>query len=628
MHKEYKKYDIEEIYCVGNGKAAAYIKNGNIIELFAPFYTMPPVLSMNREANDGEKVSTYRLANTGIYQTVIEKESQEVAVITDFTASNDAVYVRNISCKEPISFKISSGYICKYDSFNCRAAAGYGDMMFYIREGTPVHGYCNVDKAIYCRLIYDTDIESQPVEGGCRLTFPAGESRIMFIGGDGGASELDSFYNCMALSDKYTKISTQTLFEESVSAWYAFSARIKDFSPIIKNHPREAELREIIDNVAVCIKTQTSEQGGVLAGMFYHLAYGRDMYGVIRGYLLLGLYEEARKCIEFFITEFRKRGRMPNAVGMGAYGSHCWENDDVEQTGYYLMELTDYYNATGDSQFIKAAQDYIEFLLEAQERNLMAGMLPFNGDETYIAGNLLPRTCITNGSMEATALYITGAERILDLCEELSILSGEKIAASRRILKDCMDRYEENFVRDGYVAVNNPHRVEHGVQREYIHGVCLGCFNFDYLKLTEDGGYLCMHCYGHKEMSYCKDEYRLDCAQLMTGFVNSKYPSPESTLKIVLDTWQEKLDHPTTGNVVGYENGLLLYVLASHGIKGEMTDKILDTLLDTRKSGGVWSEYYRDGKVSLRSCPHRPWESAINLCGIIKMLEINTEFCG
>lgn len=85
MHNKYKKYEIEEVYCVGNGKAAAYIKNGNIIELFASFYTMPPVLSMNRETNDGEKVSTYRLANTGIYQTVIENDSQEVAVITDFT---------------------------------------------------------------------------------------------------------------------------------------------------------------------------------------------------------------------------------------------------------------------------------------------------------------------------------------------------------------------------------------------------------------------------------------------------------------------------------------------------------------------------------------------------------------
>lgn len=36
-------------------------------------------------------------------------------------------------------------------------------------------------------------------------------------------------------------------------------------------------------------------------------------------------------------------------------------------------------------------------------------------------------------------------------------------------------------------------------------------------------------------------------------------------------------------------------------------------------------EYYRNGVVSEDSCLDRPWESASNLCGILKLLETETD---
>ena len=65
----------------------------------------------------------------------------------------------------------------------------------------------------------------------------------------------------------------------------------------------------------------------------------------------------------------------------------------------------------------------------------------------------------------------------------------------------------------------------------------------------------------------------------MTGYVHSEYPAADLTCKLAMDTCMEKINNPSEGNVVGYENGLLLYVLATHGIHGEITDKILDNLL-------------------------------------------------
>ena len=97
-----------------------------------------------------------------------------------------------------------------------------------------------------------------------------------------------------------------------------------------------------MESVAAALITQTSAEGGVIAGAFYHLAYGRDMYGVFRGYMALGLHDYARRMVAYMCDTYRAKGFMPNASGMGMSCSHRHENDEVEQTGYYLLELLDY----------------------------------------------------------------------------------------------------------------------------------------------------------------------------------------------------------------------------------------------------------------------------------------------
>lgn len=620
-----KLSEIEGVHCIGNGKAAAYIKDGDIRELFAPYYTMPPVLSMYRtNKRESDKVTNYRYVTAGVAVTEI-KTQEGTAKITDFTVPGEPIYVRKITAETPITFDVKSKFICEYNTFMCKEGKDgvkFGDMMFYIKQGTVVHAYCDVDKHVYCRLIFDDSVQLNITEDGRSLTFPKGESHMMFFGGDAGKSELDSFYNLMELSTKYVLCTTEELFDTCLADWDTYARRIKDYSYLLDNHPRKDEIIETIYSVAMALKTQTSFEGGTLAGEFYHLAYGRDMYGVIRGYLALGLYPEAKAAIEFFITEYRKRGTMPNAVGMGTYGSHCAENDDVEQTGYYLLELADYYKETGDADFLRSAEDYIKFLLEAQEKHLAKGMLPFCGDETYIAGGLLPRACISHGSMESTALYITGSSRILDICKEIGIFDKDILAGHMAKLDECRSLYNDNFIRDGKVVTNNPERVKYATPIRYIHGVCNSCYTLDFLRAADDGGYLCMHCYGKKQSFHTDEYFTVDCATLMTGYVHSQYPAASLTCKLAMDTCMEKINNPSEDNAVGYENGLLLYVLATHGICGEITDKILDNLLATRTSGGVWSEYYRGGVVSQKSCQYRPWESAINLCGIFKLLEL------
>lgn len=48
------------------------------------------------------------------------------------------------------------------------------------------------------------------------------------------------------------------------------------------------------------IKSQQGREGGVLAGIVYHMGYVRDQYGVSRALLALGHSEEARGILEFY----------------------------------------------------------------------------------------------------------------------------------------------------------------------------------------------------------------------------------------------------------------------------------------------------------------------------------------
>jgi hypothetical protein len=102
---------------------------------------------------------------------------------------------------------------------------------------------------------------------------------------------------------------------------------------------------------------------------------------------------------------------------------------------------------------------------------------------------------------------------------------------------------------------------------------------------------------------------------------------PEHTLKAALTRSVESIRKSGYGetnpaNTVGYEYGVILYTLAKLLPAADLPAyrDLLDELLADRVEGAVWTEYYRSGQPSAASCPYRPWESAINLCGILAYL--------
>jgi hypothetical protein len=266
----------------------------------------------------------------------------------------------------------------------------------------------------------------------------------------------------------------------------------------------------------------------------------------------------------------------------------------------------------------------LEWAWEAQKRHLVEGMLPFNGDETYVAGGILPRAALNDGSAEATLLFLDGGERLISWAEQAHRWPEERIAAERAILASVSARYRENFWRDGRLLTNSPRRAISALLPRFRHGVCERCHaehRARYVEWTErsaSGRYLCPRCLA--EGSYVAAEshaYALQSVSLTPPYFGSRlFDRSELAplIKEIVARYQVTGALPSRPDddqriAVGYDYGFLLYALTeiAHPFAGAVYEKIL-ALADPT---GAWVEYYADHRPRGTRC--RPWESGINI---------------
>jgi hypothetical protein len=230
-------------------------------------------------------------------------------------------------------------------------------------------------------------------------------------------------------------------------------------------------------------------------------------------------------------------------------------------------------------------------------------MLPFNGDETYIAGGLLPRFCMDDGSSESTFLYLESSKRLLSyLKENAPELDTEQYG---RAYRAALEAYKANFYRDGRLAANNPARRKNLVYAEKRIGVCEACGRFTDL-CSAGGYYVCADCAGKARPEKRGEIYYINAVPLTMLYLRTDILRPEELRRQISEV--EKRLESGAGKVVGYEYGMLLNAKLLYG--DENARHWLDKLLALVDDSGVYSEYYVDSKP--RNCSYRPWESAIN----------------
>lgn len=394
---------------------------------------------------------------------------------------------------------------------------------------------------------------------------------------------------------------------------------------INRSLPADAEaVAAAIEDVLFSIRAQQSEQGGIMAGHAYHLAYVRDQYGVLRGLLSMGDFAGARAILSYYLDVEQKYGIIHNAQGMSDFRMfHVHENDNTEITAYLVLGCIDYLKTTGDRAFFAKCLGLCGRAMQRALPELAGGMMPFNGDETYIAGGLLPRTVIEQGSLEATALFITAAEQLEQVCTVYGFPTDSIPAELHSCKMTAELSFDDNFARRGGYTVNAPKRETLHPQPLYRHGVCYFGDRFGWLKGVARGCYVCPSCAG-KPVEPDDTEYRLHSAYLTLPYVGCTVigkPILAEAVRTMLHTYRTtgKLPTPQGNRIVGYDFGFLLYAAA---YTGEDASDLLSAALAARDECGMWVEYYTlSGGTAIPSGTRcRPWESAVNMDGILTYL--------
>jgi len=604
--------DDGSIHCLGNGKMAVYEQGPDLIQVFGPPYSSPSFMQMRLLEENGLKVQSEREEGTAIWNHRIFKGDRCIGSMTDLVDSQLPCFIRRIRLEEPLDFLL----IIQEEIHTVDDRSRFGEMklalLAYAEAGIYIYGKYPSPWPIHQQVLAKgAVIPKHDGDNRWKLQCLPGESTIYMIGGP-------DYPACIQNTEKAIKPTFTEILFRTRRWWDEITRRRRDFDQLIPHSmPLRDVLLRVIDDVSVLIKSQQAEDGGVLAGHNYHLGYVRDQYGVSRSLLALGYLEEAKAILDFYWRIWKKHGVIHNAQAMGVDGIfHIHENDEVEITGYLIIQAFDYELRSGDEAYIAEIFPMLEWAWNVQKKHLIRYMLPFNGDETYVAGGILPRSTLNDGSAEATMLFITGGERLLKWVEEKQLWSKEKLHENLEILEQVRNHYRENFWEGDRLMTNNPDRCFDEVLPRFRHGVCEADFSFGWTERDKDGRYVCPKCFGReREKNPTGERYYLQSVSLMPLYIGSSLFTREEIRKMVDEIMSQynttgKLPSRPEGNkAVGYDYGLLLYNLTE--LSSPFAQEIYERMLSLVDDTGAWVEYYEDHRP--QGTRYRPWESGINL---------------
>ncbi len=621
----------DSVHVLGNGRMCVYEHGPSVMQLFGPPYSSPTMLEAPFALPECfTNIVSQRHPGTAVWEHKGTPVTAGSLVMRDLVDSELPCFCRTVHSTEgfsvPLRFPAASTVrdnSSSYTDRGCRSA-----VLALAVPGAYVYGRYPSNSWHYLQVLcqgsaslqFDTDVD------GWKLVLEPGEGRVMVVGAPGYPDMVEAVEAALATG-------IETMEARTVLWWQRFTARRRDVSGTLSaDLPLRRQLLEAVDSTAVLIKAQQAVEGGVLAGYNYHLGYVRDQYGVSRCLLRLGCWPEARAILSFYWQVWQRHGMIRNAQGMGMDGLfHVHENDRVEITGYLIVQAFDYLAETGDAAFIGEILPMLLWAFDAQTQQLVDGMLPFNGDETYVAGGILPRTALNDGSAEATLLYVTGGEALVKWLSNSGYAYTKSIdvAAMRCVLGHTRTQFHERFIAENQLLTNNPNRRLGVEMPRFRHGVCEACFSrgdseitsFGWTERTETGRYVCPLCRDRSPLESPSDKtYVLQSVSLVPTYIGSSLVS-ESLLKSTVEGLVKTFlrtgtlpSRPDGERTVGYDYGLLLYNAVRLGVPG--AQPLYEATLNLVDSAGAWVEYYDRGLPANTRC--RPWESGINLEALLE----------
>ena len=615
-----RENDTGAVHVLGNGRLCVYEQGPDILQAFGPPYSATTIGRIDLEG-EGLTCVSHRVPGAAIWLHDIARDGAPIATLEDFVLPETDVFMRVIDAREPLTFTYHPEPDLRLAAYAPEDVEAAGGLLVETPIGKALvpFGRYPLPFAIFNQLGWSGNAEGTLQDGTLRVACAAGHSRLLIAGGP-------QLARCLEQMTAACAATPATTLKETHAWWAAFSKQGRDFAAELSTDmPMRARLVEVLDSVAVLIKAQQAAEGGVLAGYPYHLGYVRDQYGTHRGLVALGHGEMSRGILGFYGDVFARGGMIRNAQALGIPGVyHVHENDDVEITGYITLQVFDYLQRSGDTAFVKELFPMLEWAFQAQQKHLVEGMLPFNGDETYVAGGILPRSALNDGSAEATLLFIESGTKLVDFAEAEQLWSESRIAEARAVIADVRGRYRDNFWRDGRLITNNPARSAAAPMLKTRHGVCERCVTVQDTLRTANGRYVCVDCVDEEPLPAVEPEvYVLQSVSLTPLYFHSTLFDKEELRPLVneiMDRYEatgQLPSRPDGNRAVGYDYGLLLYALTE--LDDPRARDLYIKTLELADETGAWAEYYVDHVPAGTRC--RPWESAINVEALLHWIE-------
>lgn len=618
----------ESTHVLGNGVAMVHEVGPNIAYFRAPWVSSPNALRLILIGPPEIRTISSRELGTNIWHHKLYIRDDLVGEMVDFLEEDRPCLRRMISSSVGLTFSAQGPRWADYSDHY----RDHGSTIGQWPNGSVILGGFRSWSPFTVQILFPKstqfligDAADKPTCLGTSTYFDLQryEARLQLAPGHNEISmavEVD-LAECLSVTDQVLARPTQESLTKARLFW---KSRMANVRWIGSQERDDLPIDAVIDDVATLLLGSRSRAGSFSAGPIYPLFFVRDQYGVSRALLAVGLMEEAKSILEYYYSLWVAHGRIHNAQSDGPrIWFHRHENDNVEMTGYLIIQALDYLRATNDNEFIAHIFPMLDWALVAQEKQLRGNMLPFNGDETYIAGGILPRTHLNDGSSEATLLYLAAAERLLDWCDTHRSWSVEKLKQHKQILQSVKEEYGRNFVLNGRVIANNPVRRKLGESPRFRHGVCLGrydehCLLFGTTERAEDGRYFCYNCYPKRTReSFVPKTYFIPSIALLSNLIDYSVVSAElgaATLRGALAVYSQRgrftwPDEP----LPGYEMAILSLAL----LKGQhpRTSEFVHQMLKLRDATGSWVEYYKGGIPY--GCRCRPWESSLSLLALL-----------
>ncbi len=616
--------DEGSLHCLGNGALCAYEQGPDIAQVFGPPYSSPTFAQLRCQGGPGlQAVSTHE-PGRAIWRHQLFLDGAPVGELLDFVDSRLPCLARRARLSQPLNLRLILEVPCRQTPKTLPGAAG--GLIFEVPAGLYFfHEYPAPLPAFY-QLAWQGAVqcEADPQGGDWLLTCPAGESSLFLAGSP-------AYPQAVTAAEQALQVGFDALLERTRRAWDDFCRPHR--AAAAAAHP---QLFQALEETALLIKAQQGIEGGILAGNVYHWAGVRDQYGVGRGLLAMGHITEARAILQFYWDIWQRHGRLHNGMGIGAHAFHVHENDLVEITGYLVLQAFDLLAASGDEAFVETIFPMLDWAFQGQVSQLVEGMLPFNGDETYVAGGILPRSALNDGSAEATLLFLRGGEQLADWAERAGRWDAGQLAQARQALAQARRGFRENFYPEGVWLTNQPRRAQCITPPRFRHGVCERCLVEPsrpiaaiWTERSASGRYLCQDCLARGEFAaYVPRAYQLNSVGLAPLYFGSDLATPQELAPLVREAvarydqtgrLPSRPDEPG-GLAVGYDYGLLLYAMSI--LRLPEAGRFCQVVLGLRDPAGAWAEYYRAGQPVGSRC--RPWESAINLEASLKWAALDS----